>query len=66
MRKRGVDKDLIFLLVSTLIVVATWIGLEVYRAYIKVNIPTGVEKYMSVIDTSLRTNVLDVLERRSP
>jgi hypothetical protein len=66
MKKRGIDKDMIFLLVTALIAVASWVGFEVYRAYLKVNIPTGVEKYMTVLDTSLNTQVLDKLEKRFP
>lgn len=66
MRKKTWDRDLIILLVSTLITVASWVGLEVYRAYVKINLPVGVEKHLNQFDPILKTTVLDKLEQRTP
>ncbi len=64
MKKKSIDKDVIFLLISAVITVATWIGFEVYRAYTKVVIPEGVEKHLSEIDPKLEEQVLEGLSRR--
>jgi hypothetical protein len=64
MRKKTWDRDLVVLLASTLITVASWVGLEVYRAYIKVQLPEGVEKHLNKFDPILKTAVLDKLEGR--
>ncbi len=64
MRKKGIDRDLIILLTTTLITLATWVGFEVYRAYTKVTIPNGLEKYLEPLDPNLNTSVLDKLEQR--
>lgn len=66
MRKKGWDKDVIFLLATTLLMLATWVGLEVYRAYVKVNVAVDVEKHLTILTPILDTGVLDELEKRSP
>jgi hypothetical protein len=66
MKKKTWDRDLIVLLVSTLITVISWLGLEVYRAYVNVTLPTGVEKHLQPFDPMLKTGVLDKLEERKP
>lgn len=65
MRKKGIDRDLIIVLTSTLITLCVWVGFEVYRAYSKVEIPEVLEKYLTPLDPSLNTQVLDQLEQRS-
>jgi hypothetical protein len=65
MRKKTWDRDLVVLLVSTLITVASWVGLEVYRAYVNVQLPPGVEKHLQPFDPILKTGVLDKLEGRN-
>jgi len=64
MRKRGIDKDLVLILTTTLITVAAWVGFEVYRAYTKVGIPEGLEKYLEPLDPSISVTTLDKLESR--
>jgi hypothetical protein len=63
MKKRRIDKDIVVLLISTLITIATWVGLEVYRAYVKVGVAGEVEKHLSVIDPTLDAKVFEELER---
>ncbi len=65
MRRKRWDKDLVFLLVTTLIMVASWVGLEVYQAYVNVTLPPGLEKHLTPFDPILKTGVLDKLEGRS-
>jgi hypothetical protein len=62
MRKKTWDKDLIVFLVSVLITVASWVGLEVYRAYVKIDLPPGIEQHLSQFDPILKVTVLDKLE----
>lgn len=66
MKKKTWDRDLVVLLVSTLITVASWVGLEVYRAYVKTDLPPGVEQHLKPFDPILKTEVLDKLEGRNP
>jgi hypothetical protein len=65
MKKKTWDRDLVVLLVSTLITIASWVGLEVYRAYINTELPPGVEQHLKQFDPILNTSVLDKLEGRA-
>jgi hypothetical protein len=62
MKKKGFDKDIIVLLISTLITVASWVGFEVYRAYAKVNIATEVEKNLQEVDPKLQKDLFTKLK----
>jgi len=64
MKKTRWDKGLISMLISTLITAVIWVGVEVYRAYFKVNLPEGVEKHLIRVDTSLDVQVFDKLKER--
>ena len=66
MRHNNWNKDLIAVLISTLVTVVVWAGLEVYRAYIRVDMPEGVERHLVGIDASLETEIFDKLEDRMP
>ncbi len=65
MKKRRVDTDVIILLVSTLITMATWVGFEVYRAYTKPAPIDGVQKHLGNFNPNLKSDVLDKIEKRS-
>jgi len=64
MRKKGIDRDLVIVLTTTLITLATWVGFEVYRAYTKVTIPEVLQKHLQPLNPTLDTKVLDQLEQR--
>lgn len=66
MKKPGVDKDVIVLLITSMITAASWVGFEVYRAYTNREIPTGLERHLVELDPTLDTSVLDELESRRP
>jgi len=66
MSKRGADQDIVVLLISTLITLASWVGFEVYRAYSQVPVPQGLERHLQPLDPTLSTNVLDILEKKNP
>lgn len=61
MKKRGVDKDIVILLISTLITVTSWIGFEVYRAYVKVNTTAEVEKSLQQVNPVLNRELFGKL-----
>jgi hypothetical protein len=62
-RKKGIDRDIMVLLISTLITLASWVGFEVYRAYVKVVVPTEVEKHLEIINPTLNKDVFIKLEQ---
>jgi hypothetical protein len=62
MKKKRIDKDIVILLISTLITIATWVGLEVYRAYVRVSVTAEVEKHLQPIDPTIDVRVLEKLE----
>jgi hypothetical protein len=66
MKKRGIDREVVVLLISTLITIASWVGFEVYRAYVKVKVPADVEKHLEQIDPNLKTDVFTELEILNP
>jgi hypothetical protein len=63
MRKKGIDRDIVVLLISTLITIASWVGFEVYRAYVKVVVPKEVENHLKTINPTLNKNVFTKLEK---
>lgn len=66
MKKKALNKDIILVLVTTLVTALVWVGLEVYRAYTKVEMPVGVERHLTPLDPQLDLTVLDELEKMSP
>ena len=62
MKKRGIDRDIVVLLISTLITVASWVGFEVYRAYVKVVVSAPTTKHLQMIDPTLNKDVFTKLE----
>ena len=66
MRKRKIDRDIIVLLVSTSVTIASWIGFEVYRAYMHVGTEPQVEKHLKQIDPSLKADIFSKLEPLEP
>lgn len=66
MKRKTLDKSLIVLLITTLIMFALWVGFEVYEAYIKMDIPVGLEKHMEPLNPQLNSSILDEIERMEP
>lgn len=66
MRKKGIDRDIVVLLISTLLTVASWVGFEVYRAYLRVVVPKEVQAHLVTIDPTLNVNVFNQLEDLNP
>jgi len=64
MRRRQLDRDVIILLLTTLVMVSTWVGFEVYRAYIKTFLPTDIEQFLKPIDPTIDKAFLDKLNLR--
>ncbi len=61
MKKRGLDKDLVLLLITTLIMLCTWVGLEVYRSYAHSPVEPEVEKHLKMLDPTLDKTVFSLL-----
>lgn len=64
MPTRHVDRDIVMLLVFTLITLVSWVGFEVYRAFTKVQIPEVSAKYLVPLNPTLNTQVLTILETK--
>ena len=64
MKRRQLDRDIIIMLLTTLIMVSTWVGFEVYRAYIKTYLPTDIEDYLKPLDPTIDKIFLDKLNLR--
>ena len=63
---RTFDRDIVALLVFTLITLSTWVGFEVYHAYTKPIIPEVLAKHLRVLNPVLSTSVLSALSARLP
>ena len=63
MKKKGWDRDVVIVFITTLVTLACWVGFEVYRAYLKTDLPQGVEKHLKTLDPQLKTGVLDRLRQ---
>lgn len=67
MRKtHSYDRDIVALLVITLVTLSSWVGFEVYRSFTSFNIPDVSARLMRPLDPSLNTAVLSALKSRLP
>lgn len=66
MRKKTFDRDIVTVLVFTLLTIVFWVGFEVYRAYTRAPAPEVPETYLGGFDTTLDTTVLQKIESRNP
>lgn len=60
------DRDVVALLVITLVTLSSWVGFEVYRAFTRSDIPDVSAKLMRPLDPALNTAVLSALKSRLP
>lgn len=65
-KQRAYDRDIVVLLVFSLITLSTWVGFEVYHAYTQVEIPEVTTKMLRPLDPNLNTAVLSDLTSRLP
>ncbi len=66
MRKNKIDRDIVMVLVMTLMTLVTWVGFEVYRAYTRADIPPVLAKQLLELSPTLGIPVLEKLESRTP
>ena len=66
MRRREIDRDIVVLLLTTLLMVLTWVGFEAYRAYVDTSTPADIEKFLKPIDPTIDKMFLDKLNLRYP
>ncbi|MEK7163639.1 MAG: hypothetical protein AAB768_00675 [Patescibacteria group bacterium] len=67
MRKtHSYDRDIVALLVITLVTLSSWVGFEVYRAFTNTNIPDVSARLMRPLDPALNTALLSALKSRLP
>lgn len=67
MRKKNLDRDIVILLLFTLFTIVSWVGFEVYRAFVRhTPPPANVQTYLKSFDTNLNTEVLNKLQSRNP
>lgn len=64
--RKGTDKSVVMLLIMTLLMTVVWVGIGVYKAYTKVGTPTGLDKYLTPLSSTLKTQVLDIIGSRTP
>lgn len=64
MPRKHIDRDIVMLLIFTLITLASWVGFEVYRVFTKTQIPEVSAKYLVPLNPVLNTQVLTVLETK--
>lgn len=65
-QNRAYDRDIVTLLVFTLITLSTWVGFEVYHAYSKPIVPEVLARHMRELNPALNTSVLTALNARLP
>ena len=66
MKKNKTDRQVVVVLVMTLITLVAWVGFEVYRTYTLVNIPPVSGKLLLELSPTLDISVLEKLESRTP
>lgn len=66
MQKNKIDRDIVVVLVMTLITVVSWAGFEVYRAYTKIVIAPVLAEQLREVNPVLDLGVLEIIEKREP
>lgn len=66
MKKGRLDRDIVILLISTLLTLVSWVGFEVYRAFTKPRIPEVLQRHLEPFDPTLDRSIFDQLEKRLP
>lgn len=66
MRKNKIDRDIVVVLIMTLVTISAWIGFEVFRAYTHKNIPPVLSRQLKELSPILDLNTLGKLEGRTP
>ncbi len=66
MQKNKIDRDIVIILVMTLITVVSWAGFEIYRAYTKITITPILAEQLREVSPVLDLGVLDDVEKREP
>lgn len=66
MRKNKIDRDIVVVLIMTLVTISAWIGFEVWRAYTRKDIPPVLAKQLMELSPTLDMNTLGKLESRIP
>jgi len=66
-KRRGrIDRQIMLLLISTLVTVTVWVGFEVYQSYVNTQLPDGIDRHLGVWQPELKIKVLDELQKRNP
>jgi hypothetical protein len=67
MKNNKIDKDILVVLVWTLVTVSAWVGFEIYRVVYtgRVEVKEKVETEIKDINPTLNLGVLDELEKRT-
>ncbi len=66
MHKNKIDRDIVVMLVMTLITLVAWVGFEVYRAYTKIAIAPVLAEQLREVNPVLDLGVLEIIEKREP
>jgi hypothetical protein len=66
MKKSRIDRNVVVLLITTLITMGSWVGFEVYRAYTENKVEPEVEKHLQQFDSTLKTEIFSKLEQLEP
>ena len=66
MRKNKTDRQVVVVLVMTLITLVAWVGFKVYWAYTRVDVSPVSDKQLLELSPALDIPVLEKLESRSP
>lgn len=65
MQKDKLSRDILILSILTVITVFTWIGLEVYRALTKTEIPTVLKRQIEPLNPVIKKDIFEDLKSRS-
>jgi len=63
-KKTRISREILLLAIFTAITVFTWIGLDVYRAFSKRQIPKILESQLKPLDPNLDIKVIEDLKKR--
>jgi hypothetical protein len=64
-KQRKLHRDILFILISSFIVVIAWIGFNIYHIYITSTISEDVQAQLSPIDGTFDTNTINSLKSRT-
>jgi hypothetical protein len=63
-KQRTIKRDILFILISSFVVVAAWIGFNLYHITVTSTVSPNIQKHLTPIDPTFNTQTIQALKNR--